>query len=67
MEAIDKILRKDKQKLSTLPSKLIVNGISVTDPASICMELNQHFCYIGHKMAGAINKPSKKPFCNAFL
>ena len=40
-------------------SKLIVNGNSVTDPASICTELNQHFCNIGHKTAGANDKPSK--------
>ena len=58
-KAINKILMTDKRKLNTLPSKLTVNRNSVTDPASICTELNQHFCNIGHKMAGANDKPSK--------
>ena len=59
-KTINKILRKGKHNSSSLPSKLNVNGIPLTNPSSICFELNQYFCKIGHEMTKSIDKSSIK-------
>ena len=59
-KTINKILRKGKHNSSSLPSKLKVNGIPLTNPSSICSELNKYFCNIGHEMAKSIDKSSIK-------
>ena len=56
----NKILRKGKHNSSSLPSKLNVNGIPLTNPSSICSELNKYFCNIGHEMVKSIDKSSIK-------
>ena len=55
-KAINKILRKGRHNSSSLPSKLNVNGIPLTNPSSICSELNKYFCNIGHEMTKSIDK-----------
>ena len=42
-KTINKILRRGKLNSSSLPSKLNVNGIRLTNPSSICSELNKYF------------------------
>ena len=42
-KTINKILRKGKNYSSSLRFKLNVNGIPLTNPSSICSELNQYF------------------------
>ena len=59
-KTFNKILRKGKHNFSSLPSKLNVNRIPLTNPSSICFELNKYFCNIGHLMAKSIDKSSIK-------
>ena len=51
-----KILRKGERNSSSLSSKLNVNGSPLTNPSSICSELNQYFYNIGPEMAKSIDK-----------
>ena len=62
----NKILRKSKHNSSSLPSKLNVNGIPLTNPSSICSELNKYFCNIGHEMVKSIDKSSIKANSQSF-
>ena len=65
-KTINKILRKGKHNSSSLPSKLNVSGILLTNPSSICFELNKYFCNIGHEMAKSIDKSSIKANSQSF-
>ena len=65
-KTISKILRKGKHNFSSLPSQLNVNRIPLTNPSSICSELNQYFCNIGHEMAKSIDKSSIKAKSQSF-
>ena len=57
-KTINKIL--SKRNCSSLPSKLNINESPLTDPSSICSELNQYICNIGDEMAKSIDKSSIK-------
>ena len=65
-KTINKILRKGKHNSSSLPSKLNVNGITLTNSSSICSELNKYFCNIGHEMVKSIDKSSTKANSQSF-
>ena len=65
-KTINKILRKGKHNSSSLPSKLNVNGIPLTNPSNICSELNKYFCNIGHEMTKSIDKFSIKANSQSF-
>ena len=65
-KTINEILRKGKHNSSSLPSKPNVNGIPLTNPSSICSELNKYFCNIGHEMAKSIDKSSIKGDSHSF-
>ena len=39
------------EQKSSLPNSLQVNNKNLNDPFTICHELNEHFCNIGHKLA----------------
>ena len=54
-KVVNKILQKNKRNLDSLPSEVNVNGKTVYNPRSVCKELNEHFCNIGHKMAKSVN------------
>ena len=54
-KTINQILRKNKRTQTSLPSELNVNEKAIQNPSTICDELNQHFCNIGHKLAKAFN------------
>ena len=65
-KTINKILRKGKHNSSLLPSNLNVNGIPLTNPSSLCSELNKYFCNIGLEMAKSIDKSSIKANLQSF-
>ena len=52
-KAVNNIIRRTKQK-SSLPNFLLVNNRNLNDTFSICHELNEHFCNIGHKLTADI-------------
>ena len=54
-KTINPILRKNKRTQTSLPSELNVNEKAIQNPSTICDELNQHFCNIGHKLAKPFN------------
>ena len=49
-KAANDIIRRTKQR-SNLPNSLQVNNRNLNDPFTICHELHEHFCNIGHKLA----------------
>ena len=65
-KTINKIVRKGKHNSSSLPSKLNVNGIPLTNPSSICFELKKYFCNISHEMTKSIDKSSIKANLQSF-
>ena len=52
-KAANNIIRRTKQKFN-LPNSLQVNNRNLNDPFTICHDLHEHFCNIGHKLAANI-------------